>query len=91
MKTNRCVAWGLLRNRWTSKGNEEHWFLPDVQIEHSPELLNLGTLSVQVECPISKGVFGRVWQKVTYGLEWEVLRLCYPYSWHGTCHSILET
>lgn len=84
MKTNRRVAWGLLRNRWTSKGNEEHWLLPDVQTEHSPELLNLGTLSAQVAATLfSKGVFGRVCQRVTYGLEWEALPLCYPCSWHG--------
>lgn len=85
MKTNRLVSWGLLRNRQTSEGNQEHQLQPDVQTEHSPKLLSLGTLGAQVAATLfSKGVFGRVWQRATYGLECEVLPSCYSYSWHGT-------
>lgn len=85
MKTNRLVSWGLLRNKQPSKGNEEHRLQPDIQTEHSPKLLNLGTLGAQVAATLfSKGVFGRVWQRATYGLECEVLPSCYAYSCHGT-------
>lgn len=80
MKTSRLVAWGFLRNRQTSKGNKEHRLQPDGQTEHSPELLNLGTLGAQVAATL----FGRAWQRATYGLECEALPLCYSYSWHGT-------